>query len=141
MATLTPALGLFGEIRISCPITAVARSSASKAQKHMRNGLDRHRITAHLGQIESTECQIDRFQDPERECVSGARESHRGAELGWEFQCGDNASHSSQLQPGGSLSCLRYSCKTGFHFGSKAVRLYAYAPPFIFRLKPARLPE
>jgi hypothetical protein len=47
---------------------------------------------------------MDWFENPQRECVGGARESHQGAELEWEFQCGDNASHSSQLQLG--VRCL-----------------------------------
>jgi hypothetical protein len=43
---------------------------------------------------------MDWFEIPPREYEDGARESHWDAGFEWEFQCGDNASHSSQLQLG-----------------------------------------
>ena len=71
---------------------------------------------------------MDWFQIPPREYVGGARESHRDAEFGWEYQCGDNASHSSQLQPGvrylfSDIHAYRYLL-----LDSKAAQLYVHLP-------------
>ena len=43
---------------------------------------------------------MDWFEIPPREYVGGARESHRDAGFEWEYQCGDDTSHASQLQLG-----------------------------------------
>jgi hypothetical protein len=75
---------------------------------------------------------MDWFENRQRECAGGAREPHPDAVFGWEFQCGDNASHSSQLPL--EVRCpvsdtpAKPASPFGWKPGSRAVAVIPSAP-------------
>jgi len=84
---------------------------------------------------------MDRFEIPLREYGGAARESRQGAGLQWEFQCGDIASHSSQLQLGVRRPVLDTDSNPDLPLVLKRHDCTLACPSSVFWVKGGSLPE